>query len=50
MLENFQQRGLIYRNGVHLDTPPAALREVAHLDTFDAPIQQENKMSSSYHS
>ena len=30
-VENAQERGIIHRDRVHLDTHPAALREVAHL-------------------
>ena len=34
MVENAKQRGLLYRDRVHFDTHPAALREVAFPDCF----------------
>ena len=34
MVENAQERGLVYRDTVHVDTHPVALREVANLDAF----------------
>ena len=36
IVENAQERGLIYRDKVHFDTHSAAFKEVAHLDTFTA--------------
>ena len=43
MVENAQERGLIYRDRVHFDTHPAALKEVAHLDAFNTRMQQERQ-------
>ena len=39
MVEDAQQRGLIYRDRVHFDTHPSALKEVAHLDAYNARAQ-----------
>ena len=43
MVEDAQERGLIYRDRVHFDTHPAALKEVEHLDAFQARMQQERQ-------
>ena len=39
MLEDANERGLIYRDTVHFDTHPVALREVANLDRYNAQLQ-----------
>ena len=43
MVEDAQARGLIYRDKVHVDTHPVALREVAYIDAYNIRAQRKRQ-------
>ena len=42
MVEDAQERGVIYRDTEHFDTHPAALREVANIDALNARMKAQD--------
>ena len=48
MVEDAKERGLLYRDKVHFDTHPVALREVANLDAYNTQLKLNKQDALQY--